>query len=72
LVAENINTFRRIGTYHKEWYLPYQFLKKIKEKNGFDLLKAKYESLAKDYGKSRHPVEKSKRTNQGIALVNTP
>jgi hypothetical protein len=61
LVAENIDTFRKIGTYHKEWYLPYQFLKKIKEKNGFDLLKAKYESLAKNYGKSHHPSERSKR-----------
>jgi hypothetical protein len=61
LVAENIDTFRRIGTYHKEWYLPYQFLKKIKEKNGFDLLKAKYESLAKNYGKSCRLGESSKR-----------
>jgi hypothetical protein len=66
LVAENINTFRKIGTYHKEWYLPYQFLKKIKEKNGFELLKAKYESLAKNYGKSRRPVEASKGQHHGI------
>jgi hypothetical protein len=66
LVAENINTFRKIGTYHKEWYLPYQFLKKIKEKNGFDLLKAKYESLARNYGKSRHPAAGSKGQHHGI------
>lgn len=66
LVAENIDVFRRIGTYHKEWYLPYQFLKKIKDKKGFDLLKAKYESLAKDYGKSRHSVKGSKRENHDI------
>lgn len=66
LVAENINTFRKIGTYHKEWYLPYQFLKKIKEKNGFDLLKAKYESLAINYGKSSDPIEGPKRQHHGI------
>jgi hypothetical protein len=66
LVAENINTFRKIGTYNKEWYLPYQFLKNIKEKNGFDLLKAKYESLARNYGKSHPPVGNSKRQHHGI------
>jgi hypothetical protein len=66
LVAENINIFRRIGTYHKEWYLPYQFLKKIKENNGFDLLKAKYESLARNYGKSSHPIEGPKTHHHGI------
>ena len=64
LVAENIDTFRKIGTYHKEWYLPYQFLKKIKEKKGFDLLRAKYEALAKNYGKSRHSSERLKRQHQ--------
>ncbi len=66
LVAENINTFRKIGTYHKEWYLPYQFLKKMKEKNGFELLKAKYESLARNYGKSRHPAGGSRGQHHGI------
>ena len=66
LVAENINIFRRIGTYHKEWYLPYQFLKKIREKNGFDLLKAKYESMAKNYGKPSHSVERTEGQQQGI------
>ena len=49
LVSENLDVFRRIGTYNKEWYLPYLYLKKIKEKNGFDIVKAKYEVLAKKY-----------------------
>lgn len=66
LVAENINTFRKIGTYHKEWYLPYQLLKKIKEKNGFDLLKAKYESLARNYGKPSHPIGGPESQHHGI------
>ena len=49
LVSENLEVFRRIGTYNKEWYLPYLYLKKIKEKNGFEILKTKYEMLAKKY-----------------------
>jgi len=49
LVSENLDIFRRIGTYNKEWYLPYLYLKKIKEKNGFEIVKAKYEMLAKKY-----------------------
>ena len=49
LVSANLDVFRRIGTYNKEWYLPYLYLKKIKEKNGFDIVKAKYEMLAKKY-----------------------
>ena len=49
LVLENLDVFRRIGKYNKEWFLPYLYLKNIKEKNGFDIVKAKYEMLAKKY-----------------------
>jgi hypothetical protein len=49
LVAAHSDIFRRIGTYNKEWYLPYQYLKKLKEKKGFDLIQAKYERISKDY-----------------------
>jgi hypothetical protein len=49
LVSANLDVFRRIGTYNKEWYLPYLYLERIKEKNGFDIVKAKYEMLAKKY-----------------------
>jgi hypothetical protein len=49
LVSANLDIFRKIGTYNKEWYLPYLYLKKIKEKNGFEIVKAKYEMLAKKY-----------------------
>jgi len=49
LVSANLDVFRKIGTYNKEWYLPYLYLKKIKEKNGFDIVKAKYEMLAQKY-----------------------
>ncbi|MBW2604766.1 MAG: hypothetical protein JRE28_10710 [Deltaproteobacteria bacterium] len=47
LVLENLDVFKKIGTYNKEWYLPYLYLKKIIEKKGFDIVKAKYEVLAK-------------------------
>ena len=49
LVAAHSDIFRKIGIYNKEWYLPYQYLKKLKEKKEFDLIKAKYERLSKDY-----------------------
>jgi hypothetical protein len=49
LVSENLDVVRRIGTYNKEWYLPYLYLKEIKEKNGFNIVKAKYEMLSKKY-----------------------
>lgn len=49
LVSENLEVFRRVGTYNKEWYVPYLYLKKVKEKNGFNIVKAKYETLAKKY-----------------------
>lgn len=52
LVAKNLDVFRRIGSYNKQWYIPYVYLKKIKEKNGFDLIKAKYEALAKGHLRS--------------------
>lgn len=47
LVLENLDVFKKIGTYNKEWFLPHLYLKKIKEKTGFDIVKAKYEMLAK-------------------------
>jgi hypothetical protein len=49
LVSEHLDIFRRVGTYNKEWYVPYVYLKKIKEKTGFEIVKAKYEMLAKKY-----------------------
>lgn len=49
LVSENLDVFKRVGTYNKEWYVPYIYLKRIKERNGFDVVRAKYEMLAKKY-----------------------
>lgn len=47
LVAENCELFRRIGRYTEKWYLPDLYLKELREKEGFHLIIAKYEWLAK-------------------------
>ena len=62
LVVAHRDMFRRIATYNKEWYLPYLYLKKLKEKKGFDLIKAKYEVLAKNYKESHRPVENKRQS----------
>jgi hypothetical protein len=49
MVAMHSAIFRKIGTYNRKLYLPYVYLHKLKRKRGFDLIKAKYEVLAKDY-----------------------
>lgn len=62
LVVAQRDMFRRIATYNKEWYLPYLYLKKLKEKKGFDLIKAKYEILAKNYKESHRPVDNKRQS----------
>jgi Asp-tRNA(Asn)/Glu-tRNA(Gln) amidotransferase C subunit len=62
LVIAHLDMFRRITTYNKGWYLPYLYLKKLKEKKGFDLIKAKYEVLAKNYKESHRPVENKRQS----------
>jgi len=48
MVAEHSDIFRKIGRYErKKWYLPDLYLKEISEKAGFDLIKSKYELMAK-------------------------
>jgi hypothetical protein len=48
LLCEHSDIFRRIGIYDEKWYLPNLYLKEIVEKEGFDLVVLKYESLAKN------------------------
>lgn len=47
MVAGNRDIFRRIGHYDGKWHLPTLYLKELSEKEGFYLIKAKYELLAK-------------------------
>jgi hypothetical protein len=67
LVVAHRDMFRRLATYNKEWYLPYLYLKKLKEKKGFDLIKAKYETLAKNHKETQQPVMNKR---QGINVSN--
>lgn len=48
LLCEHSEVFRRIAIYDDKWYLPDLYLKEIREKEGFDLLVAKYEFLARN------------------------
>jgi hypothetical protein len=62
LVAANSDLFRKIMTYDKEWYFSYQYLKNLKKKEGFDLIKTKYEVLAKDYEELNRPEERKRQS----------
>ena len=52
LLCEHSDIFKRIGIYDEKWYLPNLYLKEVVEKEGFDLIRLKYESLARN-GRSR-------------------
>lgn len=47
MVATHSDIFRRIARYDGEWYLPNLYIKELKEKEGFSIVKEKYELLAK-------------------------
>lgn len=53
LLCQHSDVFRTIGIYDEKWYLPNLYLKEIVEKEGFDLLVLKYESLARNGKGSR-------------------
>lgn len=46
MVAKHCDIFRSIGTYSNKWYLSDLYLKELTEKKFFDLITAKYESMA--------------------------
>ena len=48
LLCEHSDIFKRIGIYDKKWYLPNLYLKEVVEKEGFDLVRLKYETLARN------------------------
>jgi hypothetical protein len=52
MIAGNIDIFRRIGNYDGRWHLPTRYLQELSEKEGFDVVKEKYEFMAKICGKS--------------------
>lgn len=46
MVAANTDLIKTLTTYDGRWHLPEQFIKQLKEKYGFGLVKEKYEWLA--------------------------
>ena len=52
MVAKNCDIFRSVGRYTKRWYLSDLYLKELSEKEFFDLISAKYESMAKTLNRS--------------------
>ncbi len=56
MVAGNRDIFRRMGHYDGRWHVPTRYLQDLLEKEGFDLIKEKYEFMAKIFGKSLQPM----------------
>ena len=56
MVSEHRDIINRIGMYDQKWYLPDLYLKELVEKEGFDLVKKKYELFAQDWSKSHYQV----------------
>ncbi|NIW14106.1 MAG: hypothetical protein GWN31_09290 [Candidatus Thorarchaeota archaeon] len=48
LLCEHSDIFKRIGIYDEKWYLPNLYLKEVMGKEGFDLVRLKYETLARN------------------------
>jgi hypothetical protein len=47
LIAAHRDIFARIMKYEKKWFIPDLYLKELSEKEGFSMVRAKYELLAK-------------------------
>jgi hypothetical protein len=57
MVAGNRKIFRIIGHYDGRWHVPTRYLRDLLEKEGFDLIKEKYEFMAKICGTSLQPIK---------------
>lgn len=67
MVAGNRDLFRKIGHYDGRWHLPTRYLQELLEKEGFDLIKEKYEFMAKICG---NPLQSMKHVS-GISPKQT-
>jgi hypothetical protein len=65
MVATHSDIFRRLGRYQGRWYVPSLYLKEIMEKRGFDLIKDKYEFLAREGRPRRHDEGRSEDIHRG-------
>jgi len=57
MVATHANVFRRIARYDGRWYLSNLYIEALNEEEGFSIVKAKYEFLAKHGTLSHKPDE---------------
>ncbi len=53
LMAQHSEVFKKIGKYDKKWFVPDLYLIELSRKPGFELVRAKYEWVAKGQGKGR-------------------
>lgn len=59
MVANHRDIFRRIGIYEKSWRVPHRYLDDISINEGFPIIKAKYEFLAKNDKRDLRPIRKN-------------
>ncbi|MFW6115095.1 MAG: hypothetical protein ACOC6E_02225 [Thermodesulfobacteriota bacterium] len=78
MVANNRELFRRIGHYDGRWHLSTRYLEELSEKQGFGVVKEKYEFMAKMCGKppssaetasNKAPEPTGKPSRQGTGRV---
>jgi hypothetical protein len=51
LMAQHSDLFKKIGRYEKKWFVPDLYLIELARRQGFELVRAKYEWLAKGHGR---------------------
>ncbi len=65
MVANHRDIFKSIGIYEKKWYVPDLYLKELLRKEGFHVIKAKYEFLATNGNRPFNQAETSGRHHSG-------
>ena len=65
MVANHRDIFKGIGIYEKKWYVPAFYLEELLRKEGFNIIRVKYEFLAKNGNRSFSQAETSGRHHSG-------
>ena len=65
MVANHRDIFKGIGIYEKKWYVPDLYLEELLRKEGFNIIRVKYEFLAKNGHRSFSQAETSGRHHSG-------
>jgi hypothetical protein len=70
MLAAHSSLFRRLGSYKKgRWYLPNLYLKEIMGRKGIDVIKAKYEFLAREDRRRHHLKDRGKTIRPGAGAA---